>query len=170
MSIAKVKGATHGSEKIDRQKFLDINQEDTLFIAIGNSARSDDGLGWAFLDAIKEMKNFKGKTAYGYQLQVEDAERLSNFPKVVFIDAYAGEDDISFEWEKTEPVNDFTFTTHALTPGAVLYLCQDLYEHHPQAYTLKIRGMDWELKIGMSEYAIQNLNEAMTFFSQMIQE
>ena len=83
---------------------------------------------------------------------------------------FAFEGDISdgFAWEETEALNDFTFTTHALTPGAVLFLCNDLYQKFPEAYTLKINGFDWALKIGMSDSAKTNLAKAIEFFDELI--
>ena len=95
-------------------------------IGIGNSSRSDDGLGWAFVDEVKKLGYFKGEMIHCYQLQVEDAEMVSRYPRVIFVDACEGEDCNGFEWAKTEALNDFTFTTHALTPEAVLFLCNDL--------------------------------------------
>lgn len=142
------------------------DQSDTLLIAIGNNARSDDGLGWAFLDLLTAEDSFNGEIISCYQLQVEDAELISNYKKVIFVDAYEGSMDDGFIWEQTEALNDFTFTTHALTPSAVLYLCKELYHKTPTAYTLKIQGNNWELKIGISDTAKMNLEKALLFFKR----
>ena len=155
--------------KTDSNDFASrLNQKDTLLIVIGNSARSDDGLGWAFLDQLKELNCFKGEMMSCYQLQVEDAEMISHYPRVIFIDAFEGQLNHPFEWETTKALNDFTFTTHALTPEAVLFLCNDLYQKFPKAFTLKIQGEDWDLKIGLSELAKENLKKAVAFFKGMI--
>ncbi len=156
------------NEKYRTNKFSDINQEDTLLIAIGNSARSDDGLGWAFLEQLQLQNNFKGKLTSCYQLQIEDAEVISHYPKVVFVDACESNLPEGYVMEETEPLNDFTFTTHALTPSAVLFLSNDLYQKKPQAFTLKIKGHDWDLKIGMSDLAKRNLEQALNFFEEII--
>ena len=145
-----------------------LNQKSTLLLAIGNSARSDDGLGWAFLDQLRQSNIFLGESAYCYQLQVEDAEMISHYPRVIFVDAWTSDDKHCFEWEETEAQNDFTFTTHALTPESVLFLCQDLYQCHPEAYTLKIKGEKWELEEGLSEEGLANLKEAAIFFEKMM--
>ncbi len=145
-----------------------LNQEDTLLIAIGNSARSDDGLAWAFYDELKKQNSFRGKMVSCYQLQVEDAEMISHFPRVIFVDATQEHLNEGFDLEATKAQNDFTFTTHALTPAAVLFLCNDLYQQYPEAYTLKIKGEDWDLKIGMSKNAKNNLVKAISFFDKNI--
>ena len=150
------------------RKFTKINQKDTLLIAIGNSARSDDGLGWAFLEELKKQDTFIGETSACYQLQIEDAEMISNYSQIVFVDACERGDSDGLGWEETVALNDFTFTTHALTPAAVLFLCNDLYQKFPKAYTLKIKGEDWALKIGMSDLAKINLAKAIEFFEELI--
>jgi len=154
-----------------KYKFKDItklNKSDTLLIAIGNSARSDDGLGWAFLDKLESADCFNGKTMSCYQLQIEDAEVISHYPRVIFVDAFENPSESEYEWEVTKPLNDFTFTTHALTPSAVLFLCNDLYNSFPEAYTLKIRGYHWALEVGLSSVAEKNLYKALNFFIEKL--
>lgn len=148
--------------------FSKLNQADTLMIGIGNSARSDDGLGWAFLDRLKKLACFEGEIIYCYQLQVEDAELISHYPRVIFVDACEGVGCNGFEWATTDAINDFTFTTHALTPGAVLFLCNDLYHKYPEAHTLKIKGHDWKLKTGLSDLAEESLEKALIFFKELV--
>ena len=50
-----------------------------LIIGIGNSGRADDGLGWAYLDAIASLDLEEIDTEYKYQLQIEPIAGLS-FP------------------------------------------------------------------------------------------
>ena len=125
-------------------------------------------MGWAFLEQLKKQDTFIGETCACYQLQIEDAEMISHYSRIVFVDAFQGDISGGFAWEETEAINDFTFTTHALTPGAVLFLCNDLYQKFPEAYTLKINGFDWALKIGMSDSAKTNLAKAIEFFDELI--
>jgi Ni,Fe-hydrogenase maturation factor len=60
----------------------------TLLIGIGNSGRADDGLGWAFLDEVEKTLPKNYDLEYRYQLQVEDAELISHYNTVFFIDAH----------------------------------------------------------------------------------
>ena len=39
----------------------DPDRRDKLLIAVGNAARGDDGLGWAFADAVTERGYFDGR-------------------------------------------------------------------------------------------------------------
>jgi len=138
-----------------------LNRKTTHIFGIGNSARQDDGLGWAFLDEIQKKEVFKGKLHYCYQLNIEDAELLADAEKVVFIDAYAGNMPEKFKIEKCKSDGQISYTTHALNPEAVLALCEDVYGKRPEAYILKIKGFQWELSEGLTESAKQNLTGAL---------
>lgn len=136
----------------------------TLVFGIGNSARSDDGLGWAFLDRLQEETILSGQLEYRYQLQVEDAALISGVDRVIFIDSYRGDLPNGFQWTPCEPMKEFAFTTHVLPPGAVLSLCRDLYGKSPRADTLMVQGACWDLQIGISPEAERHLENALRFF------
>ena len=142
-----------------------LNHKNTLLFAIGNNGRQDDGLGWAFGEALEKGDNFDGEIHYRYQLQVEDAALISSAENVVFVDAYKGELPDGFQWKEVEPSADFEFTTHALSPEAVLFLCEKLYEKTPAAHCLLVEGEVWELGIGLSEKAKENLAKASAYFN-----
>jgi hydrogenase maturation protease len=140
--------------------------KETLLLGIGNSGRSDDGLGWAFLDRIRRDTAFAGRLEYRYQLQVEDAALISGAERVVFVDACAGVLPDGFQWQPCEPSREFEFTTHALAPQAVMHLCRDLYGKTPRADVLTIQGSCWELRTGLSPDAERRLEEALRFFKE----
>lgn len=139
-------------------------ESETLLIGIGNNGRSDDGLGWAFLDRIQQEAAFDGRVEYRYQLQIEDAALISEAEHVIFIDSYRGELPDGFQLKRCKPAKDFAFTTHALSPEAVLSLCRDLYGRDPRADALMIQGTCWDLRIGMSPEAEKRLETALQFF------
>lgn len=147
---------------------MKLNNPATLLIGIGNSARSDDGLGWAFLEAVEEEGRFKGGLAYRYQLQVEDADMIRSYETVIFVDALHTKAEDGFYWKPCLPVATFGFSTHALAPESVVALCQELYGEVPAAYTLGISGCDWELKEGLSQEALVNLQAALLFFKKRL--
>jgi hydrogenase maturation protease len=134
-------------------------------IGIGNSGRSDDGLGWAFVDRIREEAAFDGQVEYRYQLQVEDAALISEVERVIFVDSHQGELPNGFQLTRCEPSREFAFTTHVLPPGAVLSLCRDLYGKTPVADVMMIQGTTWDLQIGMSPEAERRLEKALQFFN-----
>ena len=139
-------------------------EPNTLLIGIGNSGRSDDGLGWAFLDRVQQETAFGGRVEYRYQLQIEDAALISHADRVLFIDSYCGDLPNGFQLTRCDPLKEFAFTTHVLPPGAVLSLCRDLYGKSPLPDTLMIKGTSWDLQIGMSPEAEKHLENALQFF------
>lgn len=142
-------------------------QNQLLLIGIGNSGRSDDGLGWAFVETMAQNEAFTGDTLLRYQLQIEDAAQISEYKQVIFVDAHQGKLKKGFSFNQCSASNDFSFTTHRLAPGTVLHLCRELYEQNPSAYLLLIDGENWELDIGLSQKAQQNLQNALVFFTQL---
>ena len=140
----------------------------TLLIGIGNIGRQDDGLGWLFLDKISELFPDYFDVEYRYQLQVEDAELISHYGKVIFVDAHAGLQNEAFVWQKCIPKIPETYTSHELEPEAVFYLTKTIYSKSPDAYVLGIAGKSFDLQIGLTDFAKGNLQKAIDFFSVKI--
>ena len=136
-----------------------------LLFGVGNCGRSDDGLGWAFLDRVRQEGGFSGQVEYRYQLQVEDAAMVSRANRVIFVDSYQGALPGGFQWAPCTPSHDFEFTSHVLAPSAVMYLCQDLYGKVPPAELLLIQGYCWGLETGISQAAQRRLEHALDSFS-----
>lgn len=142
--------------------------QNAMFIGIGNDGRGDDGLGWAFLNAIEQNKNFDGPAVYRYQLQIEDAELISRARRVVFVDAYHQLLPNGYRWQTCVPAHEVAYTSHQLSPQTVLFLCKELYEATPQADLLLIEGCSWDLQLGLSQSAKTNLEKALHFFNVTI--
>lgn len=135
-----------------------------FIIGIGNNTRQDDGLGWVFLDHL-EKEGFKiDNLLYKYQLMVEDAEMISTFDTVVFIDACKSKIKDRFAFERIYPAEEVSFSTHSVPPNQILNLCETLYAKKPKAYLMKIQGYQWNIEIGLSKNAKTNLNNAFTYF------
>jgi hydrogenase maturation protease len=134
-----------------------------IVLGIGNTGRQDDGLGWLFLDFLKSQKN-SYVLEYRYQLQIEDAELISNYDEVIFVDATKEETKDGFFLKPCQTFDKYSFSTHALAPETILYLTNKLYDHNPRSYIFGIQGYEWELKIGLSKRANENLDNAKNYF------
>jgi hydrogenase maturation protease len=145
-------------------KKLDHN---ILVLGIGNNGRQDDGLGWLFLDFLKEQDSTID-LEYKYQLQIEDAELISNYDKVIFVDATKEITEDGFYLKPCHPSEKYGFSTHALAPETILYLSNTLYNQHPEASILGIQGYQWELKIGLSKKGVVNFNKAKKYFKDTV--
>ena len=140
----------------------------TLLFGIGNSGRSDDGLGWAFIDRIKTDLPKNYDIEYRYQLQIEDAELATHYDMVIFVDAHVDLFDSGFVWEECLPKATDSFTSHELDPRSVLYLSESIYNKRPKAFTLGISGKNFGLEMGLTETGELNLSEALRFFKDKI--
>ncbi len=144
-----------------------IDQKKVLIYGYGNPGRQDDGLGAAFISMMEEhLKSFpiEGLTLdCNYQLNIEDAELISSYDIVLFVDAT--QEDIShFKITKVNPSESkIEFTMHAVSVAYVLDLCSKIYNKLPTTYLLHIRGYEWEFKEELTAYAKQNLQLAFKF-------
>lgn len=140
-----------------------------LVYGYGNPGRQDDGLGPALVGMLEEEGIPGVETDCNYQLQIEDAEAVSRFDAVVFVDASMdGKEPFSFGG--LEPSAEIAFTTHAMSPASVLALCHELYQKPVPAFLLGIRGYRWEPVEGLSDAARENLEEAFRFLQSKLVE
>lgn len=137
-----------------------------LLLGVGNSGRGDDGLGWAFLDALDKDIASRVDCEYRYQLQIEDAELISHYDVVYFIDADKKQHENGYQLRKARPRGGYNFSTHQLHPQTVLYLVSRIYHRTPEAYILGISGEIFELEQGLTDYAKENLIQAMLAFGK----
>lgn len=137
-----------------------------LLIGIGNCGRGDDGLGWAFVDWVVSQGYDFLDYDYRYQLQVEDAELISKYDLVVFVDASQEKLNTGFEIRPCIAASHAFFSTHEQMPGAVLHLANELYDKFPKAYVVSICGEEWDLQTSLSKTAESNLQAAVSFFTE----
>ncbi len=138
-----------------------------LVIGYGNPGRLDDGLGPAFAEKIEALKLPGVTVESNYQLNVEDADLISNYDVVVFADASVNAAE-PFEFEPMEKKTPMVgFSSHSITAGSLLGLAEELFGATPEAYGMAIRGDDFnEFGEQLSEAARRNLNAAAEFFSE----
>ncbi len=135
---------------------------DCLIYGIGNVARQDDGLGWAFIDWLEATGACSRATLVrGYQLQLEDADLLRRQRRVLFVDATRDAAVASWRLETPTPRLESSFTSHALSVPTVLATVQTCFGRLPETQVLAIRGHEWELAVGLTAAASDNLAAAI---------
>jgi hydrogenase maturation protease len=139
-----------------------------LMIGIGNNGRGDDAMGWMFIDQVAGLTSFE--TEYRYQLQIEDAALIGEYDIVIFVDASMKKIKNGFSFKSCTPVNQFSFSTHRIEPGSILWLCRELYGKLPAAYVMAIEGTHWELHQGLSIKAQQNFDKAILYFKNWMNQ
>jgi len=113
------------------------------------------------LDALEKEGFNIDNLLYKYQLMVEDAETISYYDTVIFVDACKENLKNGFSFETLQLSLKLEFTTHSIPPSQLLGLCNNVYIKKPKAYVLKIEGFEWDYQINLSEKANQNLENAL---------
>jgi hydrogenase maturation protease len=152
---------------------LNDRKNKILIYGYGNPGRQDDGLGVLLAEDIEKWASAQGysniHTDSNYQLNLEDAEAISEYDIVIFADA-SGEDINDFLLEELKPSAAVEFTMHAVSPAFILHLSNQVFDHLPEAYLLHIRGYKWEFMATMTENASKNLDIALTYLKKFLVE
>ncbi len=141
-----------------------------LLFGYGNLSRGDDALGPLLLEFVEA--HFDSNTIEilsDFQLQIEHALDLENRELVLFVDAsVACVRALDFIW--LEPARDDSFTTHAMSPSAVLQVYQAIKKQTPPpCFLLSIKAEKMELGEGLTTQAQDHLNQACQFAGRLLQ-
>jgi hydrogenase maturation protease len=142
-----------------------LTRASRLIIGIGNPSRGDDALGPLTIERLEDLNLPNVELLTDFQLQVEYLLDMEARKEVVFIDASVSDEE-AFQFTPITALADQSFSSHALTPSAVLWA----YERHygkaaPPAYVLAIRGYEFELGEELSKRAALNLEAALAFLA-----
>jgi hydrogenase maturation protease len=139
-----------------------------LIYGYGNPGRQDDGLGPYIVQKVEGLGFPWVDTDADYQLQIEDADTISRYEIVIFVDA-ASEGREPFSVRQLSPAGELSYTTHHMEPNAVLGLCGQVYGVVPKAWIIGIRGYGFDVHEGLTDEAADNAKEAFFFISYIIQ-
>jgi hydrogenase maturation protease len=128
-----------------------------LLLAVGNASRGDDALGPLLAERIEALRMPGVAVQVEYQLQIEHALDLLGRRAVLFVDASVSVT-APFTLAQIAPARGASFSTHALSPQAVLQNYRDTTgAEPPPAWLLAIRGEVFELGDPLSAAAAANL-------------
>jgi hydrogenase maturation protease len=136
-----------------------------LVFGWGNLSRGDDALGPLCIEYLREALASCASVECldDYQLQIEHALDLMGRQRVLFIDASLT-CQAPFEVTQLQAVQDESFTTHAMSPQAVMQVFFQLQGQAPPSCTLlAIRGDRFELGEPPSPGALLNLAAAQAW-------
>jgi len=131
-----------------------------LVLGWGNPSRGDDALGPRLLERLEaEAARRPDWREHGFlwdfQLQPEHALDLDGAAQVLFVDA-STRAPAPYSLTRVAPARDRSFTSHALSPQALLSVREDIADAAaPDAWLLAIRGDAFELgaTIGTAAHA-----------------
>ncbi len=132
-----------------------------LVFAIGNESRGDDALAPLLLRQLQSEGMAQAELIEDYQLQVEHVTDLVGRSAVLFVDA-----DVScaapFHFSGITAAHDHSYTSHAMTPSALLHAYRQVYgTDAPRSFLLRIRGYGFELGANLGDEASANLSRAV---------
>jgi hydrogenase maturation protease len=146
-----------------------------LVFACGNPSRGDDALGPLFVERLEALAPRKAwgsavETLMDFQLQVEHALDVVGRRCVVFVDAGVSGSE-PFSWSAVVPERDATFSSHVMSPAAVLQAYVDVHARPPPpCFALYIRAYAVELGQPPGAPALANLEAAMGFFLAWLEQ
>ncbi len=139
-----------------------------LIFTYGNPSRGDDALGPAMFDMLEAHKLDTGELddvdlLTDFQLQIEHAMDLEKRRCVLFIDAGVACRE-PFEMRRLTADRDNSYTTHAMSPAAILAVYQQInHSEPPAAFLLTIRAYEFGLGLAISDAARKNLRLAFEY-------
>ena len=141
-----------------------------LLFGYGNPGRGDDALGPLLVEQFRQSDPTHVCLQTDMQLLIEHVTDLHGYNEVVFADA-----DVCcaepFQFTAIQAQKDDSYTSHALTPAALLYVYQQVYQcDTPNAFLLRIRGYNFALGDSLSDQAADNLNAAVRYINQRVMQ
>lgn len=137
-----------------------------LIFGYGNPSRGDDALGPLLLERLEALNLSHVELLTDFQLQVEHALDLQNRDKVLFIDASVS-CTAPYAFSRLKPQKDMSYSSHVMSPAAVLHVYQDMYGTAPFAYLLEVHGERFELGEPLSLEASSNLDAAFSLLKEL---
>jgi hydrogenase maturation protease len=141
-----------------------------LVFGWGNLSRGDDALGPLCINHLRAAFAHDARVEFldDYQLQVEHALDLVGRERVLFIDASVAAQ-APFEALPVAPAQDASYSTHAMSPQALLHVYTQLQGTPPPPCTqLAIRADHFGLGEAPTPQALAHLGHAQAWAAQWI--
>ena len=147
---------------------LEQQAKPDLIFTWGNPSRGDDALGPAMYDLLQHAKLQGVDLLTDFQLQIEHATDLEGRKRVLFVDASLSAG-APFELVRLQPEQDASYTTHAMSPQALLSVYRQVYDcAPPPAWLLSIRGYEFGLGLSLSAAANEHLQAAFSHIKRLL--
>ncbi len=145
-----------------------------VVFACGNLSRGDDAIGPILIERLEAWLEQEGLIAdfeliYNYQFQIEHALELQDRRLALFIDAGTGTP-APFSFYETQPSADVAYTSHTMSPEAVLGVWVKIEKcPPPPSFVMCVRGDEFELGAEMGLAAKANLEAAFSRLQELCQ-
>lgn len=141
-----------------------------LVFGYGNLSRGDDAVGPLLLTHLEQHTDLNRiELLTDFQLQIEHALDLQDRELVIFVDA-AVRGDSPFGFSRLAPHRDNSYTSHAMSPAALLQVFESVTgATSPPSFLLSIKTSSFELGEDLSETARNNLHKACRFAESILE-
>ena len=141
-----------------------------LALAYGNPSRGDDALGPELMARMQQVDFPAVEWITDFQLQIEHTLDMLNCDMVLFIDASESATE-PFEFTSLQAEADQSFSSHALSPQALIAVFQQVHcSPAPDSFLLAIPGYSFELGDELTSAAADNLRNASEFCRSLMSE
>jgi hydrogenase maturation protease len=137
-----------------------------LLLGIGNSLRSDDGIGAYVCAQMQHLQLNNVVIQTAQQLQTEYVEELLNYKAVIVIDASIAATEVSFE--KVVAGGSAVASSHHMNLSMMQALAQQLYGKPVELYSCAIPAENFELGDSLSSTAKQHAATAIKLLESQI--
>ncbi len=149
-----------------------MSGEPLVVIGYGNPGRGDDALGPECLRQLQSLQSARQawpamEFIEDLQLNPEYAVDLLDRELVLFIDAHVSCPP-PFVFTSLEAARDASYSSHVMSPAAVIHVYQEVYARAaPASFLLSVRGEAFDLGAPMSASARANLAAACGFCERL---
>ena len=138
-----------------------------LVFTWGNPSRGDDALGPTIYELLLQENLETVDLLTDFQLQIEHAIDLEERDRILFVDASITAS-APFELVRLQPEEDASYTTHAMSPQALLAVYRHINKcPPPPAWLLSIRGYEFGLGLPLTAAADSNSQAAFKYIKQL---
>ena len=134
---------------------------DKLIVGYGSSLRSDDSIGIRIAEIVASWHLPKVRSLTRHQLTPELAADLAQVDLVIFVDACQATETKIIELQALKPLNSTEIRSHFSDPRAILSLTQALYGKCPQAWSVIVPGVNFQVGDRLSSVGKKNIAGAL---------
>jgi hydrogenase maturation protease len=145
-----------------------IQTTKNIVLGYGNRLRSDDAVGQVVAERIAAWRVPNVRSLAVTQLTPELALELAEVDLVIFVDAYAANEQQTVKVCPINVASSLATIGHTLEPSTLLAIAQSLYNYHPQAWLIAIPVLNFELGDRLSTLAEQGIVEAIEEIQQLL--
>ncbi len=139
-----------------------------IVFAWGNISRGDDGIGPLLAESLRSLGIPALSIIEDHQLNIEHVMDFNGDTPLLFIDASIAIDR-GYRLERIEPTVDGNFSTHAISPQALLNVYQkSTGADAPEAFLLHVAGKQFGLGESLGETANDAVDAARNFLTRVL--